>query len=406
MSSPSTRFAAPAAMPEANAIHNTTPPPGGSDAARSAERYFDYAAAAPMHPAAIEAYARAARDFPGNPSSVHPGGTAARRALDEAKERLCACAGFDDGRLILTSGATEANNLILRGVLAGQPEARILIAADAHPSLWFAVADFPENCETIPLPPGGVLRAESVAGKFASAPALCSLGHACNETGLIHDVRDIAVRGGLRDIPVHIDGTQALGKLPVDLADIPCDYYTFSAHKFGGPHGLGGVFLRGAPIQPLLRGGNQEWKLRAGTENVPAALAAATALEAACAQHASEAHRLRTLTAALAERLRAAWPQLLVNSDCEHGLPGILSVSFPGVPAHDVAIALGMEDFAVSTGSACHADLVIPSRVILALGRSEQAALGTLRISMGRNTTAGAVADLGEALARVLRIYT
>jgi cysteine desulfurase len=372
---------------------------------RAAERYLDYAATAPMLPEALEAYARAARDFPGNPSSVHASGAAARRALNEAKERICACVGFDDGRLVLTSGATEANNFILRSVLATGSGERALIGRDTHPSIWFAISEYPEAADVLNLPEGGVLSPAGVTAALTPEHRLVALGHACNETGLVHPVREIATVLNLRGLLTHIDGTQAVGRLPVDLSQIPCDFYTFSAHKFGGPHGVGGVFMRDFQPTPLLRGGNQEWRLRAGTENVAAALATATALEVARARVESEATRLRALAGDLVARLRQAWPETLVNSDVSNGLPGLVSVSFPGVPAHDVAVALSMEDFSVSTGSACHADLVIPSRVILALGRRDEEALGTLRISMGPQTTAQTINDLVEALTRELQAY-
>jgi cysteine desulfurase len=365
-------------------------------------KYFDYAATAPMLPEAAEAYAEAAGELYGNPSSPHDAGTAARRALLEARERICDCAGFDDGRLILTSGGTESNNLVIRGIMEQQPDRRLLVTEDTHPSIWFARQHYEERCDILRTGRDGVLTAEMVALALKPEHVMVCLSHACNETGLVHDVARIARLCNRREVLCHIDGTQALGHLPVNLAELTCDFYTFSAHKFGGPRGVGGVFLREGGISPQNRGGNQEWRLRAGTENVAGAIATAVALEISEARREREESRLRDLARQLYSGLEEALPEVLLNSDLENGLPGLVSVSLKGVSSHDVAVELNLRGYAVSTGSACHADQVLPSRVILSLGRKRDEALGTLRISLGPASTPEAITGLLRDLPEIV----
>jgi len=364
-------------------------------------RYFDYAATSPMLPEAVAAYAVASERYYGNPSSPHSPGHAAREALYEAKDRICAAVSFSDGRLVLTSGGTESNNLVVEGFCAAEPEGLILLAEDVHPSLWYAAERHPDRVRVLRLGDSPKIDAGRVR-ETLDGVGLVVCSHICNETGLRHDVRGIAELCHRKGVRCHVDGTQALGHVAVDLDAIPCDSYAFSAHKFGGPRGVGGLFLREGRLEPILRGGGQEWHLRAGTENVAGCLATAEALAVSCARREAEEERLRRLAAQLLDGLAGMERPPLVNGDPATGLPGLVSCSATGISGHAAVTELDLRGFALATGSACHADRVEPSRVILALGRDQEQALGTLRISMGFGTTPEAVADLAGAVRDVI----
>ncbi len=366
-------------------------------------RYFDHAASRPMVRAALATFEEVATKFYGNPSAAHSGGNAARARLQQAKNELCSYCGFDDGRLMLTGGGTEANNLVIRGHMERWLQGRMLIAEDVHPSIWFATDFYPRRTDVLPLGPGGVIDGEVVAGCLHRGTTLVAMSHVCNETGAVHRVREVAELCARKGVQLLCDGAQSLGHVAVDLASIPCDFYTFAAHKFGGPRGVGGVLMREERLRPFLGGGGQEWRLRPGTENVAGLAAAATALQVSLENLPAEQTRLRKLTRYLYHYLGGTISDLLLNSDLESGSPGLLSISVPGLAASASALELDLLGFALATGSACHADQMIPSRAILARGRSEAEALGTLRISMGAETTQEAVFELAVACSEVIK---
>lgn len=367
------------------------------------ERYLDHAASATPFEEALTAQAAAARATFANPSAAHSPGRQARETLAELKRRFCDLCGFRDGRLVLTSGGTEANNLAMHGVLAQSPPGRLLVAADAHASILNTRRIRPESIDQLPLDAAGRVTLAALAAALRPDTRLVALSHVGNETGVIHEVAALAALCERRNIPCLVDGTQALGHLPVDLADIPCDFYTFSAHKFGGPRGVGGLLLRSRTCTALLDGGAQEWGLRPGTENLPALAGAVAALETSLAALPVESARLRQLGQELAATMRASAADAVINGDPATGLPGFVSVSFPGYNGSRLVADLAMRGFAVATGSACHADEVEPSPALLAMGRTPEAALGTLRISLGRGNDTAALRAFAKALTDVLR---
>ncbi|MBM4147567.1 MAG: aminotransferase class V-fold PLP-dependent enzyme [Lentisphaerae bacterium] len=361
-------------------------------------RYFDYAASAPPFPAALDVFSRASASTFANPSSAHAPGAAARAALEHARAGILRLAGAAGRRLVFTSGATEANNQVIRGVMDANPRGRLLIAADVHSSAWFAKKLYGSRVDVLTLRPGGITGPDEVAARLGRRTVLCSIAHACNETGIVHDVAAIAEACAAKGVLLHCDGSQALGHIPVDAAVGASDFYTFSGHKFGAPRGSGGVICR-RPPPPLVHGGGQEDGARSGTENNAAAAATATALECSAGILLSESMRLRGLAVAFADSLLSRTGWCLLNSAPETGLPGLLSFSFPGLSGHSLAAELGMLGFAVSTGSACQSGEAEPSRALVAAGRSRDEALGSIRVSMGRGTTAGAATELVNALA-------
>ncbi len=223
------------------------------------------------------------------------------------------------------------------------------------------------------------------------------MNQVCNETGKIHQMANIARFCHLRNIRLLIDGSQAVGHIPVNLDEIPCDYYSFSAHKFGGPRGVGGLLIRDREFEPLLLGGKHEWGLRAGTENLAGLAASVEALKISLSNMDKQEVRLHQLREKLLHQLRTELPELLINT-ADRARPGFLSISIPGFQGNELVSALSLLGFKTAMGSACHAERSKASRIILATGRSEREALGTIRITMGRGTTESSVVELGLAL--------
>jgi cysteine desulfurase len=361
--------------------------------------YFDHAAGTPPAPEALRRHAELAA-LHGNPSASHPAGQEARRTLEAARRRFLELAGLPEGRLILTSGATEANNLVLRGVLERRPEGRLLLAADVHASAWFAKELWPGRVDVMETGPDGRIDPAALERRLTPAHVLFSFVHGNNETGTLQDARALAAVCAARGATVHADVVQALGRIPLDLAELGADYAVFTAHKFGGLRGTGGVIAREPVLAAQILGGGQEGGLRAGTENVAGLGAAVAGLEAAIADREAEAARRRALARDLLDILRR-WPGLLVNSDPERGLPGLVSVCFPGLVGESLVAELGLRGFAASAGSACGSGRREPSRVVLAMGRPKEAALGAVRISLGRGNGPESIRDLGLTLLEV-----
>jgi cysteine desulfurase len=358
------------------------------------ERYFDTAASCPPFPEALRRFEEVSLRLYGNPSSTHAWGQGAHEELEAAREGILGRLGFPDGALIVTSGATEANNLVIRSVMDSRPEGRLLLAADVHDSAWFARALYPGRVDLLETGPDGRISAARLESRLTRKTVLVSLLHVNNETGSIHDLGTLGAACARKGVALHCDGVQAAGRLPLALGSLPFAAYTFSAHKFGGPRGVGGVILRDVRLGPLLRGGGQEGGARSGTENVAGLSAAHVALELSARALDLEVPRLRLLARLLADSV----PEALLNSDPEHGLPGLISLSFPNLVGESLVSELNLRGFAISAGSACGSGKMEPSRPVMAMGRTREQALGTVRISMGRQTTEQAVRDLAATL--------
>lgn len=358
--------------------------------------YFDYAATAPPFPEALKRFEEVSLRQFGNPSSSHDGGLQARETLETARKAFLARLGFADGTLVLTSGATEANNLVLHAAIEANPKGRLLLAADAHPSVWFAR----EGADVVETGPDGRVSPEKLDAAISKKTTLVSIVHANNETGVIQDVKALGAVCARRGVPLHVDGVQAVGRLPLTLWELPFTSYTFSAHKFGGPRGVGGVIARAA-LRPRIAGGGQEKGARAGTENVAGLAAALVALDLSTRSLETEVPRLRRLATLLGDEIKAGIPGAILNSTPE-GLPGLVSVSVPDLIGEEIVVEMNLRGFAVSAGSACGSGRMEPSRPVMAMGRARAQALGTVRISMGRLTTEDAVRRLAAALRQVV----
>jgi len=354
--------------------------------------YLDHNATSPLRPEARAALLRAL-EVCGNPSSVHAEGRAARRLLEDARERLGALLGVDPERIIFTSGGTEANALALH-----QARGTLLVSAVEHPS----VLENAPRAERIPVGRSGTVDLAWLEARLARGDVdLVSVMWANNETGILQPVRQVAElcrRFGAR---FHTDATQAAGRLPLDLSRAEFDLLTLSAHKCGGPVGIGALVLGpGIEIRPLLRGGGQERRRRAGTENVPAACGFAAALAAV---DAPERERVRQLRDLLEAETCARVPDVVVIGRDVPRLPNTTMLALPGVPADLLVMRLDLEGIAVSAGSACSSGKMERSHVLEAMGLPPGIAGSAIRISLGHTTTRSELERFVDAFARVAR---
>ena len=374
--------------------------------------YLDHAATTPLRPEVAEAMARAHRDAWGNPSSLHAEGRRARVALETAREQVADVLGAEPGEVVFTSGGTEADNLALRGVLAARPDRPGLVtsAAEHDAVLQTARALAHAGHPVSVLRPDGAGRVtpEAVAAALDDATGLVSVMLANNEVGTLNPVRDIAAVARAAGAFVHTDAVQAPGMLPAGLDALGVDLLSVSAHKLGGPKGVGALVVRaGTPFVAGQTGGSQERKRRGGTENVAGAVGLGVALALAEAERAGVSARATALRDGLRRSLGdALGDRLVVHTPAEGAAPHILSVSLrpdPPVDGEMLLAALDLDGVRVSAGSACTSGALEPSHVLLALGVPRETAAATVRFSFGRTTTEADVAEAASAFLRVVR---
>ncbi|MEZ5827830.1 MAG: cysteine desulfurase family protein [Hyphomicrobiales bacterium] len=347
--------------------------------------YLDYNATAPLRPEVREAVADALA-LHGNPSSVHEEGRAARAAVEDARGKVASLIGARPEDVIFTSGGTEANALALA---AQSGEAwHCYVSAVEHPSVLSGGRFHPETTTVVPVTADGILDLSSLKEKLAKHKPggwrpLVSLMLANNETGALQPVTEAAEivhdAGGL----LHSDAVQAVGRVPLDIRALGADMVTLSAHKIGGPKGIGALVLReGATVEPLIKGGGQERRRRAGTENVPGIVGFGVAA-ALAAQDLATMDRIAALRDALEEGVRASAPNAVILSAGVPRLPNTSCIAVPGAKAETLVIGLDLAGVAVSAGSACSSGKVEASHVLAAMGLSPELAHGAIRVSLG-----------------------
>ncbi|MGE3150079.1 MAG: cysteine desulfurase family protein [Pseudorhodoplanes sp.] len=354
--------------------------------------YFDWNATAPLRPEARAAMMEAF-GLPGNPSSIHAEGRAARRTIEVARGKVAALVGADPAAVTFTSGGTEANALALSPHWSTTPYRRLLVSAVEHPSVLAGGRFAPADIEQVPVTADGVVDLAALAARLrglADQLPLVSVMLANNESGVIQPVSAVAQlvheAGGL----LHVDAVQAVGRVSCDIKALGADLLTLSAHKIGGPKGVGALVRRTTdlhPQEPLMRGGGQERGLRAGTENV-AAIAGFGAVAAAIhAGWPEEATRMRAARDRLESEIRAVSPQAVIFGENAERLPNTTLFTIPGLKAETAIIALDLDGVALSSGAACSSGKVQPSHVLTAMGVAPDLARGALRVSLGATTT-------------------
>jgi cysteine desulfurase len=341
--------------------------------------YLDYNATAPVRPAVVEAMTAALAEV-GNASSVHRFGRAARAAVETAREQVARLVGVRPEQVVFTAGGTEANNL----VLAGAGRDRTVMSTIEHDSILRAAP----SAEMLPVRSDGVADLDALAAILGRSdrPALLSLMLANNETGVIQPVAAAAEIAHAAGAAVHCDAVQAIGKIAVDMPALGVDYLSMSAHKFGGPQGVGALVLaEGAPLAAQLKGGGQERNRRAGTENMAGIVGFGVAAEAAAAELESM-KRLAELRDELERRAQAMAPTAVVFGKHAPRLPTTSCLALPGVSSEIQVMALDLAGVAVSAGSACSSGKVRPSHVLQAMGVEAQQAASAIRVSLGWRT--------------------
>jgi cysteine desulfurase len=361
---------------------------------KRARTYLDWNATAPLRPQARAAML-AALEVVGNPSSPHAEGRQARAIIEDAREEVARLVGAKPAEVVFTSGGTEANNAILAGGWD-----TILLSPAEHDSVLAPARGSGARILEIAIDREGAVcrqRLPQSRGEMGAERALLSLQLANNETGVLHPVGAIAEWARQHGFAVHSDVVQAVGRVGVDFAALGADYLSLSAHKIGGPKGIGASIIReGAGLSPLLAGGGQERRRRAGTENV-AAIAGFGAAAAAAARDLSEIARVRLLRDALEAQVRAIAPEAVIIGAGTDRLPNTTSLALPGTHAETLVIALDLAGVAVSAGAACSSGKVGASHVLAAMGLAPDVARAAIRISLGPTTTAGEVAAFLDA---------
>lgn len=340
----------------------------------SSSVYLDCNATAPVRPEVVEAMAEAMSAV-GNPSSVHAAGRAARKRVHRAREQVAALVGAPPEAIVFTSGGTEANNQALHGA-----DSPILPLAIEHPSILAAAGDQPP----VPVDSDGVIDLKVLANLLeGQRPATLAVMLANNETGVVQPVREVAAIARDAGVRLHVDAVQAAGKIPVDVVDLDADTLSLSAHKMGGPQGIGALILKpGIEQRALLKGGAQERRFRPGTENVPGIVGFGVAASLAMSD-TTFAARVGALRDRLEAHARALAPDARIVGAEALRLPNTTCLILPGLSHDTQLIHFDLAGIAVSAGSACSSGKVGPSHVLAAMGVPTDEAASAIRISLG-----------------------
>ena len=372
--------------------------------------YLDYAATTPLDPRVLEAMLPYMTEQFGNPNSIHSFGREARQAVDEAREKIAQLLNCQPSEIVFTSGGTESDNLALRGVAEayGHKGNHIVTTAIEHHAVLRtcrALEDKGFSVTYLPVDEHGLVFPEQVVEAVNENTVLVSIMHANNEIGTIEPIAKIvkAVKEKRPDIIVHTDAVQTVGHIPVDIQELGVDLLSFSAHKFYGPKGIGGLFIRkGVRLVPQVTGGGQERNRRSGTENVAGIVGMARALELAVEEMPTELPRLQALRDELIEGVLNSVPESRLNGHPNLRLPHNANFSFRGIDGETLLLQLDMHGIAASSGSACSSGSLEPSHVLLALGLDYELAIGSLRITLGRFTTREHIVRLLDLLPKVV----
>jgi cysteine desulfurase len=358
--------------------------------------YLDHNATSPLRPEARAAMITAL-DCPGNASSIHAEGRAARALVEEARERVAGIFGVRPSGVYFTSGGTEAANWLLQA----QAGRRLVLSAVEHPCVRSGHRFDPNAVSTVPVLADGVLDLKAFAAVL-SPGAFAAVQAANNETGVIQPIDDIAGIAQAQGAVLICDAVQALGRVPLSNLE-KADVLFFSAHKFGGPKGAGAVILRDSafPLQPLLRGGGQERRQRSGTENVPAIAGLAAAFEAAILAQDYFALEAKTLQDKLEAVKRACAPDAIIFGEGAPRLPNTVCFAIPGKSAETSLIAFDLEGVSVSSGSACSSGKVERSHVLDAIGAAPDLSTCVIRVSTGWTTAQPEIERFLTVLAKI-----
>jgi cysteine desulfurase len=378
---------------------------------------LDHNATTPTRPEVVEVMTRCYAEGLGNPASQHQPGQQARRALEEARERIAEILGANltapqPDRLVFTSGGTEANNLAVLGISraraaqVGSPRHnQIIISAVEHASVIEPAEHLLEQgwrLDTLGVSPDGAVLVEQLAPLLGESTRLVSVMLGNHETGVLQPVAELAAICSQTGVPLHTDAVAAVGKVPVHFRGLGVAAMSVAAHKFQGPLGIGALLLRhGVPVAPLLFGGHQQQGLRPGTESVALAVGMRTALELWRQEQEEHRRRLTALRERFEAELKAGYPEAVVHGQAAPRLPHTTNIAFPGLDGQVLLVALDMSGVACSVGSACASGSTELSPTLRAMGLANGIVASSLRFSLGVTTTE---AEIDEAVRRILDV--
>ncbi len=388
--------------------------------------YLDYNATTPVDPRVQKRFIQELENF-ANASSMHEDGRRVASALNEARNRVAALVNAPAEQILFTSGGSESNNTIFRTMLSPALESttsrkerfggkkRIIVSAIEHPCVTESakyLAELGMDVHFVPVDPDGILDEQRYrelltegekTGQRELMPLFVSVMMANNEIGTIQDIAHLASLAHDAGALFHTDAVQAVGKVPVDVEKLGVDYLTYSGHKIYGPKGVGALyFAKSAPLDPLIRGGHQEKGLRAGTYNAPAIIAFGEAAQLAADRLDSYGSRMLSLRTRLRDGFLARVPDIRINGHPQQVLPNTLNVSFPGAEGEAILLSMDLEGIDVSTGSACASGDLEPSHVLVATGVGPELAHGSIRFSMGNETTEEEIDYVLEKVPRII----
>jgi len=360
------------------------------------KRYLDCNATCPPVQAALDAVTRASTEAAGNPSSLHWAGRAARRMLDDARDQLAAFITCESGSIVFTSGGTEANNIAIHSVLSGFESGAVVCTAIEHPAILKPLQRLgAQGFDIVQVRPdgNGIVSAENMIAAINDDTRLLCMMQVNNESGAIQPVQKVAEHCKKHGIPMLVDAVQALGKMPLDFQQLDVDFMSLSAHKIGGPKGIGALLVRrGMKIMELTPGGGQERARRSGTENVPGIAGFAAALGAI------DFNDFRPIRDGFEQQLKTQIPDVRIISEHATRTANTSLFLLPGMDGETLLMQLDLAGFAVASGSACSSGKRDPSHVLLTMGVNESLARSSIRVSFGPGNT---MAD-GEALVAAL----
>ena len=354
--------------------------------------YLDHNASTPVHPEVVEAMLPYFSERFGNPSSVHAFGREAREGLDNARQQIAHFLSVGKEEIVFTSGGTESDNMAIKGVALAHRKGHIITSQIEH----HAVLRTCQNLETLgfdvtylPVDGSGLVDPDEVRRSLRPDTILISVMHANSEIGTVQPAREIGRIARERGVPFHVDAVQTFGKLPIDVDAFGIDLLSFSGHKIYGPKGVAGLFIRkGTKMVSVQHGGEHERRRRAGTENVAGIVGFGKAVEIRARDMAEEAVRVSALRDRLWEGISARVPDVRLNGHPTERLPGTCNMCFKNVESESIVLGLDLKGIAVSAGSACTSGNVEPSYVLVAMGVPVDWAMGSVRCSLGRGTTA------------------
>ena len=366
--------------------------------------YFDHNATTPVAPEVLETLVSCLDQVYGNASSIHHFGQESKRRLEAARRQVAALIHADASEVVFTCGGTEADNLAVLGAVRAAAGAakHVITSAIEHPAVLSACAQLEREgvaVTRVRVGAAGVVNPDDVRAAVRRETALISVMHANNELGTIQPIVEIGRIAREAAVPLHVDGVQALGKIPVDVTALGADLYSMSGHKLYAPKGIGALYVRkGTRLAPLAFGGHQERERRPGTENVPGAVAFGAAAELAGRNLTAESERLAGLRDRFENAVMGRISGAGVNGARWSRTPNTSNLHFDGVDGEALVIALDLRGFAVSTGAACSSGAIAPSHVLTAIGLDADRARASMRFSLGRANTAAEVDGLAEAL--------